>query len=640
MPGASEAKLRIGQRIAGYELESIVGKGGMGVVYRAQHVQLRRRAAIKILPAELAASDDFRHRFIRESRAAASITHPNIVTVYDAGEFDGLLYIAMQLVEGSDLSTILAEERVLPVERMAWILGQVASALDAAHERGLIHRDVKPANILVDDHAAYLADFGLTKRMAVAGPTSAATAADKFVGTVDYVAPEQITSGDIDARTDVYALGCVLYESLSGAVPFWRPQPIETLYAHIHEPVPRLGDRRPDLPAALGEVVATAMAKRKEDRYESAGALADDVRRALANEPVLVPADSQPAKVSRPSRLSGRRVVAIAVAVAAVAAGAVVLASAGGDEERAGPPETRPTPTTESETVPKPKPGPVATTVARVGRRPFGILPLSREVWVTAFDSNWLRRLDPRTGGILGERIPVGDGPIAITRGSGLLWVANTHADTVQRVDPATSDPYGPAIPVGNLPSGIAATRGSVWVVAERDDLVTRINGATGTVAGTTKVGDLPRGIAATPSLIWIANRRDGTVTRVSTDTGAAVGRPIRVGRDPHSLAVGGGFVWVANNDDDTVTRIRRSSGRPVQPPIRVGRAPWGIAYGLGFVWVTNSADNTVTRIRASSGRVIGKPIAVGREPTGIAVGSGAVWVANNDSGTVSRIAP
>ena len=198
----------IGTELAGYRLEALIGHGGMGVVYRAHDLALDRDVALKLLAPHLADDVSFRERFLRESRLAASLEHPNVVPIHDAGEIDGQLYIAMRLVDGTDLKQLLREGPLDPA-RAIHIVEQIAGALDAAHARGLVHRDVKPSNVLLDEHEhAYLADFGLSRYLGEAG---AALGAENSLGTIDYVAPEQIRGEEIDGRADVYALGCLLY---------------------------------------------------------------------------------------------------------------------------------------------------------------------------------------------------------------------------------------------------------------------------------------------------------------------------------------------------------------------------------------------------------------------------------------------
>jgi YVTN family beta-propeller protein len=278
-----------GTEIAGYRIESFIGRGGMAVVYRAEDLRLGRKVALKLLTPQLADSEQFRQRFIRESRLAASLDHPNIVPIYEAGDADGQLFIAMRYVVGSDLKALLAEEGgQLPLDRTMRLFGQIGNALDSAHRAGLVHRDVKPANILVtaaerarngrDDHV-YLTDFGLTKRTSEL--TGGLTGTGHFLGTVDYVSPEQIQGRQVGAGTDIYALGCVLYESLTGQLPYRRDDDAALLWAHLIEAPPPVTGIRPEVPAAVDAVVARAMAKDPADRYQSCAELLQDLETAL-----------------------------------------------------------------------------------------------------------------------------------------------------------------------------------------------------------------------------------------------------------------------------------------------------------------------------------------------------------------------
>ena len=275
---------RPGTRLAGYRIQGLLGRGGMGVVYLAEQLGPRRQVALKLLLDPATASEAFRERFLRESELAAAIDHPNVLPVYDAGETDGVLWIAMRYVDGIDLAALLEREGPLAAEQALAVCGQVAGALDAAHARGLVHRDVKPANILlaVEDGTvvhAYLADFGLTRRV---GGARGLTASGQVLGTIDYVAPEQVEGGPVDGRADQYALGCVLFECLTGEVPFRRDGELAVLWAHVHDPPPRIGEHRLDLPVALDDVIGRALAKAPGDRYPSCGALAAAAQAALA----------------------------------------------------------------------------------------------------------------------------------------------------------------------------------------------------------------------------------------------------------------------------------------------------------------------------------------------------------------------
>ncbi|MFB8181369.1 serine/threonine-protein kinase [Streptomyces sp. NPDC055966] len=261
----------IGRTVANYRIESEVGRGGMAVVFRAHDLRLDRTVALKLLAPELARNDTFRKRFTHESQVAAAIDHPHIVPVYDAGETDGVLYIAMRYVSGSDLRHRLDAHGALPVPDAVRIAGQVASALDAAHEHGLVHRDVKPGNILIAegtdrDHPehVYLTDFGLTKKsLSLTGFTSVG----QFVGTLDYVAPEQISGRPVDGRCDVYGLACVVYETLTGRPPFRREDDMALLWAHQYDEPPPPSAARPGLAPAVDAVLARALAKSPDERY-------------------------------------------------------------------------------------------------------------------------------------------------------------------------------------------------------------------------------------------------------------------------------------------------------------------------------------------------------------------------------------
>ncbi|MGW4692124.1 serine/threonine-protein kinase [Kitasatospora cineracea] len=262
-----------GRTLAGYRLEHVLGRGGMAVVYRAEDLRLGRTVAVKLLAPELARNETFRQRFVRESHVAASLDHPNIVPVYDAGEVEGVLYLAMRYVRGRDLRALLDREGPLTSAQTVRIAVQVASALDAAHAHDLVHRDVKPGNVLIaegtdPDHPehAYLTDFGLTKKsLSLTGLTSVG----QFVGTLDYVAPEQISGKPVDGRCDVYSLGCVVFEMLTGDPPYRRDDDLALLWAHLNDPPPDVRERRADLPAGVGAALRRAMAKRPGERYGS-----------------------------------------------------------------------------------------------------------------------------------------------------------------------------------------------------------------------------------------------------------------------------------------------------------------------------------------------------------------------------------
>ncbi|MBG0816164.1 serine/threonine protein kinase [Planomonospora sp. ID82291] len=324
----------IGQEVAGYHVEDVIGKGGMAVVYLAVDSRLNRRVALKVLNPLLGEDDRFRQRFILESRTVASIDHPNIIPIYEAdAAADGTLYIAMRYVDGPDLRRLFYDRGPLPVSQVNRIFAQVAAALDTSHAHDLIHRDVKPANILVAGHTegehVYLTDFGITKhRTSISGLTQT----DQFIGTPRYMSPEQINKETIDGRCDQYGLACVVYEALAGRLPFQRDNEIALLWAHLAEPPTPLSTLRPELPPEVDGVMARALAKAPEQRYDSCTAFVTALRDAISGQSYQLQ-QTRPAarRQGRPrARSGGRRILlgagaAIAVIIALVAALAVLL---------------------------------------------------------------------------------------------------------------------------------------------------------------------------------------------------------------------------------------------------------------------------------------------------------------------------
>jgi len=363
--------LEIGAVIGDYRLEERIGRGGMGVVFRATQLSLGRSVAVKLITPELADDPAYRERFKREARLAARIAHPNVVPVHQAEEHEGHLFIAMHYVPGSDLRSFLKERGRLEPGEAVRIVEQVAAALDAAHELGLVHRDVKPGNVLLSgkkgEHV-YLTDFGLTKNIS---STADITRTGAFVGTLDYIAPEQLRAARVDGRADVYALGCVLFQLLTGAVPFKRDSDPAKLYAHMSEPPPRASETDPTLPAGFDGVIQRSMAKSPDERYPTAGEMAAAARGVIAGEPASgaptaqpdepgqtavlpsTPSPGAPAETAvqpsptpppaRSSSLSSRRLGALG-AICVAGASAAVIAVTASDSPRTTTPSTPPAP--------------------------------------------------------------------------------------------------------------------------------------------------------------------------------------------------------------------------------------------------------------------------------------------------------
>ncbi len=652
----------------------------MGVVYRASQVALDRQVALKLIVPQLADDRTFRERFRRESQLGASIEHPNVIPVYEAGEADGLLFISMRWVEGTDLRSLIIREGRLDPARAITIVEQIGAALDAAHRHGLVHRDVKPANVLLAAEArehAYLTDFGLTKRT-----TSAAglTGTGQFMGTIDYMPPEQIKGERADARADVYSLGCLLYHSLTGHTPYERDSEVATIYAHLADPPPRVVEGAPGAPPALDEVVRRALAKEPNERYPSAGDLARAAGAALAgvdptlHEQSLATGAAAPATVRRGGQESPD-----------TEAPGPTMPAAGPTEPAAAPARTfqAPSPTSARPGTPAdgrpdvPAPSPTAgdrpaavpaAPAARGHRR--GAIGLASVLAVGAVAG--VIGLTGAFGGDEGKdaatkageqtvpveepadepaetpaapkvvaEIPAGDGPDGLAADGEIVWVANARGDTLTPIDATTNKATGDPVPVGRNPDGVAAADGVVWVTNTDDGTVTRIETERTQGASTTvSVGAQPEGIALADRFVWVANSGDGTVTRIDRASATVVGEPIRVGARPIGVSVGKKVVWVANSGDRTVTRIDRSTAEVIGEPIAVGKNARAVAEGLGYVWVSNTDDDTITRLDPASGEPVGTPIRVGDRPKEIAIGGGLAWVVNEFDNSVSRIDP
>jgi CHASE2 domain-containing sensor protein len=279
--------------VAGYRIVSLIGRGGMGVVYEALQLTLERPVALKLIDPARVDDEDLRARFVRESHIAAGLEHPHVIPVYEAREDDGILYIAMRLVRGPSLADVFAAQAPLSATRAAALVAQIASALGAAHANGLVHRDVKPANILLHDgEHAYLTDFGITRELSAG---EGLTAVGERIGTVDYMSPEQARGEAVGPAADIYSLGCVLYEALTGRVPFPAGNEAMRLAAHLQEPPPIPSDHWPSVPATLDIVVLTALAKEPEHRYATADEFATAVLRAAGLEPAPPPPPKVPA---------------------------------------------------------------------------------------------------------------------------------------------------------------------------------------------------------------------------------------------------------------------------------------------------------------------------------------------------------
>ena len=610
----------VGSELGSYRIEALLGRGGMGVVFRAFDVRLDRMVALKVLPPELAADPRFRGRFLRESHTAASIDHPGIVPIYEAGEIDGLLFIAMRYVDGEDLGAVLRREHKLQPDRAVAIADELAEALDAAHARGLVHRDVKPSNVLLARHAGhehvYLADFGITK---LVGTEATATESGQLVGTVAYAAPELIRGDAVDARADVYSLGCMLHECLTGEVPFARHSDVATIYAHLEDPPPAVTQRRPELPAAIDEVVARALAKAPGDRWPTAGAFAAAAASALG---------ASPAWARRTRR--GRFAVAAAASGAVLLAAAATVALIGDGSSRSGSPGAI---KADAVAVVDGKDGSLIAQVP-VGTSPSHVAAGGGAVWVTNANDHSVSRIDPVTHTV-NQTIRVGGGPSGIAVDEDGVWVANGDGGTVSRISPATNEVVQ-TIPVGNGPIGVCAGAGAVWVAAADDRTLSRIDPARGRVTGRIPLDTRPSDVACADGSVWTTSETSGTVSEIRPASGGVI-RRIEVGGGASGLAVSRDSIWVANTLDGTVSRVDRRRGVVAATiPIGAGDGPSAIAIGAGGVWVSAEFAGTVVRIDPGRNAVATR-LRVGNRPQGVAVVDGALWIGLRDSGAHHR---
>jgi YVTN family beta-propeller protein len=623
------ATIGSGTVFAGYRIDSEIGRGGMGVVYRARHLALDREYALKLISPALSTDPHFRERFQRESRLAASLEHPNLVKVDHAGDEAGSLYLAMRLVDGSDLRRIVEAEGRLELGRAAEVLGGVAAGLDAAHARGLIHRDVKPANVLIEDDGehgrVFLTDFGVSR---VTGKGGTLTSSGELLGSPDYMAPEQIAGDQVDHRADIYALGCLLFFALTAQPPFPRDNDMAKLFAHGNAPRPRPSELVPSLPGSIDRVLAQAMAVNPSGRYQNAGQMAADLERVVRGvEPLATPLPRQPAPpdqdvTRRLERPRSRRLPAIIAATALVIAAAAVALALSRDG-------------TSNTTSSNPLPRTVDT--VEVGRSPTRLAVAPSRLWVASAGDSAVYAIDLADDQQARPPVPTGDSPISVGVGFHSVWTLTGGSNALLRLDPLSSPVE---IPVGAKPSDIAFDKHWVWVTNRADDTVSRIDPATNTVNATVQVGHRPTAIAAGAGSVWVANSGEGSVTRLDPDSAKMVGTPIPIGDGANQLAVGLGYVWVTNPSRGTVTRVGPNSMRIVGDPIEVGNRPTAVATGVGYAWVANGGDSTVTRIDPRAGKVSGPPIRVGSDPVDVVVAKGAVWTANFDDSTVTRIRP
>jgi serine/threonine-protein kinase len=593
----------------------------MGVVFRATQLALERPVALKAIAPELAADKDYRERFQRESHLAASIDHPNVIPVYEAGELDGTLYLMMRWVEGTDLRTLLATSGGVSPGRAIRLLRPVASALAAAHRRGLVHRDIKPANVMIarsdeenEDHI-YLTDFGIARR----NDGESLTRTGMFVGTIDYTAPERIAGGTGDAQSDIYSLGCLLFETLTGHVPFDKPTDVSKIFAHINDPIPSARDEIDGVPERLDAIIAEAMAKRPEDRFGSAGELtmalgqalqeletAERVAEARKHRPEVTEVPVPPA-VTEPA-------AAVTKPAAAVTEPAPAVTELAAAMTEPGEAVSEPTAPSQPQTI-RPDDG----ASARPRRRRFPIL------WVA---------------------------PIALLAGAGVLIAALTGNGRHPGATGATSTrtagstatqikirgrglTEGRTIGLASRPGSISVGRRNVWIsLPQRDELV-RFNPITGGRRSFAVAGS-PTAVVAGLRALWLGETASRSLAQFNGDSGAQVavaplpGSPTAIALDPNDSSA-----WVADSSG-AISHVALG-GTVIGPPALSSPAATSIAWGEGSLWAANGADNGLVRVSLGAGGP-STVFAVGPRPVALALDQG-VWTAHTN-GRVTRFDP
>ena len=602
---SSSADPSVGSELLGYRLEELIGRGGMGVVFRAVDLRLKRNVALKLLAPELASDDRFRERFLRESELAASLDHPNVIPIYAAGEADGRLFIAMRYVERGDLRDVLRAGPLEPGMALEFC-AQVADALDAAHERGLVHRDVKPSNVLLDERKhVYLADFGLTRRIA-GGDAPGGDA--RSLGTIDYIAPEQIRGEEVDGRADLYSLGCLLYECLTGEPPFRRPSDLAVAFAHLEE--------EPLVPPELEGLMERALAKDPEDRFQSGRELVGAARTALGLE--------------APHRRRWPLLVG-AVVLALVAFGALaVLLTRGGAAAPGTGRLLRIDPQTDR-----------VTNTVDVGSDANAVAFGGGQVWVSTLGSPGVWRIDPKT--FEATRFAASH-PIGVAVSGGIVYVPD-GLGSVTEMDASGTEL--PSISTYEFGGGRITSRGDqLWYVEELSEGGRALRLGASNIAGGVRLSvPLPApkplneahvsfdyaGATVGARGVWVAgDALDRRVFRINPRKGRVVAT-LHLRFPPGGIAAGRRAVWVTDQLGDRLARIDPATNRIVKT-IPIGpepTEPTGVAVGAGSVWVANTLDRSISRIDPHSNRVM-KTIQLKVIPKAVTVAHGAVWVAAN----------
>ena len=641
-------EVALGSTVGGFRVERLLGRGAMGAVYLAEDVHLQRKAAIKVLARELADDDRFRRRFLLESQLAASLEHPHIVPIYAAGEEKDLLFLAMKYIEGYDLRELIEATEQIDTGRALSLLAQIGDALDAAHGLGLVHRDVKPANILIGagkaEHA-YLCDFGLARH---ASTVASLTSDRAFVGTIAYIAPEQIESGAVDARADIYALGCVLFECLTGVTPFERGGDLQVVFAHLKEPPPLVSTLRPDLPDAIDAVLQTALAKTPDERYSTCAELIAEAAEALKAEPPTV------------ARSIRRTIPGVRTFLITDVRGYTSYTAEHGDEAAA---ELASTFADIVQQVVEEREGRL---IELRGDEALVVFESARQALRSAIElqAQVAAAGLPRGVGVgldTGEAVPVADGyrggalnlaaRLCSLAGPGEVLATETVLQVARAVEGIR---YGerrvervkgiakPVTAVEVLPADRPARRWGLRRVKRstrralgrrRVQLGAVLVAAAAVAAGLLLV--VPRSGSAAPS---IAQQSVGFVTPQGEVESQL---PVSSAGE---LSLAGDTLWFGSHNDNTVERIDTRSRKLVHPFVSIQDGIQAMVAGLGAVWVVDGSKPLLLRIDPRYLTIQRIPLPAKRSdidftaPAGAAVGAGSVWVA--EANKVFRVDP
>jgi hypothetical protein len=587
------------------------------------------------------------------------------VAVHGAGIADGQPYLVMRYVAGDTLRTVVHRQGALTAAAAATIVTQLGAGLDAIHRAGYVHRDVKPQNVMLDEAGhAYLSDFGLAKD---ALATTGHTGSGQWVGTIDYVAPEQIRGERVDARADVYSLGAVLYFMVTGHVPFERAGNEAKLWAHLVQAPPLPSTLRPELPAELDAVVQRALSKDPAERQRSAGdlgraALAAAEGRAAERERIVAEGSAAPpgtavrdgrtaeattAPAARPGvrpESGGRRArsmwAALALGVVAIAGTAafVALDRPPGSPERPDPtPTPAASPRADTATPEKPR---VGRTIRRVGFRPRGLVVAAGDLWVISHSLPRVARIDARSRRRHGAQPLVGRGASSIAAHAGTIWVAVPERGEVVRVDARTGKVEDRVTPPLK-PVRVAADASGLWVACraaspESSDVLFRYDGAGEVVLGQVEFPDGINAITLGDDAVWVALTRKPRLLRLSRDAKIQYGAQLTA--PASSLAYGAGHVWESIDVGDSIARVHPVSRQVVTTG--AARYPGQAAVAGDRVFVASNTAHTVVVLKTRTVRRTGRPLDVPPNPYAVATGAGHVWVTGVGANTVTRIHP